>query len=454
MWAKTPVSVIAAIILTLSTAGSGRTQTLSDLIFQGKTAATLADHMRHPQFQAELLKAKQAGLPTTIAEIIPKMPPAYENAALVYMAIYDAKKYPVSRQDAAAYNVLKLGSHTDAEWSAARTFVTNHTALLAAIHKAASLPTCVMPMQYAGGDPASIRFRYLGGFRLALGLLEIESLVLAKDGKSLNAVRNETLGFHISEQALTSYPILVSVIEFRDLEAATLRCMQHILLLRGNDPAVAAAVEGAVDRYGVVRSGVPALRDEFALGIAETQYIWKNGPQALMDAAGNGSPQPPFNLPPRMFNALMDANGTYLIKLERESIDAASLPYPQASVKYTDIVNRGAISGDMQTFLSSFLFPAWPPDLDARYKAEIAVTQAAAAAFEFKGKRGQFPDVLSDAMTTVPTDPFDLKPIRYRREVDGFVVYSVGETGKYDGLPEAGGKHFEVMFRYPEVAAK
>ena len=48
-------------------------------------------------------------------------------------------------------------------------------------------------------------------------------------------------------------------------------------------------------------------------------------------------------------------------------------------------------------------------------------------------------------MTQAPIDPFDLKPLRYRLEVRGFVVYSVGSTLKFDGAAN----DREAVFHYP-----
>lgn len=54
-------------------------------------------------------------------------------------------------------------------------------------------------------------------------------------------------------------------------------------------------------------------------------------------------------------------------------------------------------------------------------------------------------------MKPVPTDPFDGKPLRYRQEGKGFVVYSIGATGKYTGAPKVAGKPFrEVAIRWAE----
>jgi hypothetical protein len=56
----------------------------------------------------------------------------------------------------------------------------------------------------------------------------------------------------------------------------------------------------------------------------------------------------------------------------------------------------------------------------------------------FQLKQGHYPAQLSELvpefMTTVPMDPMDGKPLRYRRNADGtYLLYSVGENGVDDG---------------------
>ena len=40
---------------------------------------------------------------------------------------------------------------------------------------------------------------------------------------------------------------------------------------------------------------------------------------------------------------------------------------------------------------------------------------------------------MPDLLATVPIDPIDGKPLRFRRLADGVVIYSVGQDGRDDG---------------------
>ena len=66
-------------------------------------------------------------------------------------------------------------------------------------------------------------------------------------------------------------------------------------------------------------------------------------------------------------------------------------------------------------------------------QAKRDVIASGAAVLAFKARNGSFPDSLEQALPDMPQDPYRAAPLNYRREGEGFVVYSVGATGKFDG---------------------
>ena len=84
--------------------------------------------------------------------------------------------------------------------------------------------------------------------------------------------------------------------------------------------------------------------------------------------------------------------------------------------------------------------------LPASYKAMYAaldgdatrgLVRLAVAAAAYKAKHGKHPEKLAELvpefLPEVPTDPYDGRPIRLRREEGGVVLYSVGRDRKDDG---------------------
>ncbi len=74
---------------------------------------------------------------------------------------------------------------------------------------------------------------------------------------------------------------------------------------------------------------------------------------------------------------------------------------------------------------------------DHRTQALLRCAAAGLAAERYRRRHGRWPDGLADLtgefLSAVPRDPFDNKPLRYRKDEEGVIIYSVGQDGKDDG---------------------
>jgi hypothetical protein len=89
--------------------------------------------------------------------------------------------------------------------------------------------------------------------------------------------------------------------------------------------------------------------------------------------------------------------------------------------------------------------------VDDKQRADEQVTLAAAAILDTKARTGAFPTNLPGNFT----DPFNGKPLGYRLIGDnGFVVYSVGPDGTFDGNANTQSQYptRQVFFQYPAPA--
>jgi hypothetical protein len=83
-------------------------------------------------------------------------------------------------------------------------------------------------------------------------------------------------------------------------------------------------------------------------------------------------------------------------------------------------------------------------EADARVAAELRSAVAGLAAERYRLKYARWPDTLDalvpEFLPAVPADPYDGRPLRYRRLPEGVVVYSLGPDKQDDGgrLPEPG----------------
>jgi hypothetical protein len=72
-----------------------------------------------------------------------------------------------------------------------------------------------------------------------------------------------------------------------------------------------------------------------------------------------------------------------------------------------------------------------------RANATLSLTRIAAALAVYRAKHGQYPDKLDalvpDVLPQLPVDLYHAKPFVYKRDTDGYLLYSTGENGIDDG---------------------
>jgi hypothetical protein len=89
--------------------------------------------------------------------------------------------------------------------------------------------------------------------------------------------------------------------------------------------------------------------------------------------------------------------------------------------------------------LTAVIVPAlWgSAERSARGDAHRRVARTALAVHNYRARHGRLPAKLADLtpepLIAVPEDPYDGKPLRFRRNAAGAAVYSVGPDGRDDG---------------------
>jgi hypothetical protein len=133
---------------------------------------------------------------------------------------------------------------------------------------------------------------------------------------------------------------------------------------------------------------------------------------------------------------------TTLLRRETEMIEAAKLPSEQrhGALAQIDKSVRAQVLNDRSQVLARLLITAVVKVAEAEQRVHtlLACGVAGLAIERFRLQRGQWPDSLDAVaeagfLKKVPTDLHDGKPLRFRRAVDGVVIYSVGKDGQNDG---------------------
>ena len=153
----------------------------------------------------------------------------------------------------------------------------------------------------------------------------------------------------------------------------------------------------------------------------------------------------------RFVDNLLDASEAYYLSQMRQLVAATNQAPAVRRAAFAGIAATGSVNNPVEALGNYFLQPSLYPKQAAHEDQRVAqeeITLAAAAVLAAKARTGAFPDALPGDFP----DPFTDKPLGYRREGDGgFVIYSVGADGKFDGGKPGEYRFvpFQVFFRYP-----
>ncbi len=402
----------------------------------------------------ERAAARREGLPLTPREMHRKPVRDADNAAPLYRKLTDLlNAKPISREETEVVesDALKADA-APADIAKAAAFFAQRKDVMDLIHRASERPECDFRRDWSQGP--ALLFPEFAKLRRAARLLSCEANVQLHGGDAVGAARTCAAVGRIGRHASADSFLIAHLVDYA-VEAIGMARLEAILQ-RAPTPEVAAAVTSALREYRP-RPLSEAMRGEAVMGMVSLGMVRKD-PSSLSSFVGGEEDGKAGTGKPRLSNAMMDRNTEYLIWLYRAVYRTVDLPYPQArrtlEALGAELEARGK-KGDPNVLLAAVLSPVYSQVVEnlARTRARRSALLAAATALTWRARHGSLPRSLTACMKAVPLDPFDGKPLRYRVEGKGFVIYSIGPTGKYAGAPKEEGKPYrEVAVRWPAPA--
>ena len=408
--------------------------------------------------QETLQGLKQAGLPTTPEELQAPLPPQAQNAAPLYRQL-DAllKTKPTVGDDKAATDGVGYKPLTAEQAKKLKKAFQNRADIGRLIHQAVARPDCVFDRQW--GQGSAMWFPEFARMRVAARWLSAESALQLYDGKPLDAIRTEALGFRLAFHTAKD-PMLIAYLVSIAIDTITLRGMERILYTAGDRPGVALAVQQAIEANAKPHSLAHGLRFEIMLPLIDMEKNRKISPDAYEKSAhAYGESDLPKPFPPlsaadkQNWGQFMDRSETAMLRMQHQMINLADRPYQEAQRGlYSVTSDLSAHAHDAAYNVARIIYLVYSQALTKRAQmaAKVAAVRAGAAILAWKVKHKTLPATLEMAMPHIPLDPFNGQPMRYQKSGNTFIIYSVGPTGHFDGgaatvKPNA----METVFRYP-----
>jgi len=388
------------------------------------------------QLRATIEDLQSKGIIVPAEELIPSVPPGEDNAADLYLAA--AKALRLSDDDDGL--LFGTGRERDAHYYAvARDVAAANGEYYRLLDEATRLDHSAFPTDWSASPP-EVKFRYLAEARQAARMLSVRAYVAAEEGRPDDALASlrscYLLADHIQAEP-TSIAYLVSI----DIQSIALKAVEDILSEASPSPEAARRLAGELAAIDNTSASLFALKSEliiFGLPVFEMLRSGEISLGEFRELVSTPAGSIEWRKQTRRLaflgdwvsRPLLNVNERLYLHFMEDHVRAFELPWPESQQTAGDIDDRMAQERPWY-FVTQAVTPVYGRAIWSRDRATASL-RAAAIALALKAYRtdhGSYPDSLSALEAdgwTLPTDAFGGGPYRYRREGDGFVVWSIG----------------------------
>jgi len=309
-------------------------------------------------------------------------------------------------------------------------------AALQDVRQLPDLPHGRFPIVWSA-DFVSTPLDHLPQTRAVAALLELQATRRAQDGDINGSLRSLRGIIHVG-RSLADEPTVLSQLARSTCQSAALRGLERALAQGVSDDADLRQLQQLLEDEASQPMLLVAARGARA-GIHQLFTALENGDRTLEDLAG--SPRPTgLDALEEMANSrlgrprILQAHA-YSLRYATRLIEIAHLPAEQWLAATDQLELDFADPPPIASLLIKTL--AALPRTCCRNQARLRCAMAGLAAERYRLKHGQWPDSLGelcpDFLATVPLDPYDGKPLRWRARRDGAIIYSIGPDREDNG---------------------
>jgi hypothetical protein len=395
------------------------------------------------QVRDRLSAIKQAGYPVTLRELDNWLGwvPVEKNAALQFMeASYSL--IPPESVSTNVSSILKFESSAPLPpelREALQAVVAENFSALQMIHRGAALTKSRYVMSWSNGYQTLVP--HLPKTKGLAQLLRLQTIFHSEDGKPDLAVQSlqDLLGL---SHSLASEPLILSQLVRNACLAIGCSGLEWLLTQHSLADELLKALLDGLHTAESETSLSSAFAGERCIGI-DTFELPARGLLQIFQSTATPVQSNLFGFAfgLRNMTGLRDRDFLLYLEIMQESLNASKAPFPEKLSLSNQIGSRvqQELRDHKFLVLSRMLLPTSRDLLvkEAEVCARLRAAQTALAIEQYRTKIGRLPETLEELKeATVPTDPFDGKPIRYKKLDRGYLVYSVGKDGRDEGGQE------------------
>jgi hypothetical protein len=406
---------------------------------------------------AGIVLAGNEDLPRTLAELNRWYvePPTGQNAATIILEATAALR--ITDADSNSLSLPRIGNvqlpqpdkPIPADMKAAITeFIQRNEPALGLFGQAAQFQQSRYPIDLNQGK--SVLLPHLLKLKQAAKILELSSVSHAVAGQSGEAGDDLLTSFALA-RSLESEPVLISQLVRVACDSIAVDALEQILNRITLSTHTLDQLQDSLRQYEAREAMGLGFTRAFVGEQVSDLSAFEMAPDQYLTVPDNATPEERKKFEIEIMETMkMDRN--YCQTTFDRALALRSRPFPGRLSQ--DVFAEAEIAATNKNLRLSCLFFAALDAIAPKEAGDLAnlrLAQTAIALEKFRSDHAnRYPDALTELtpnyLPSVPADPFDGKPLRYRKTGEGYVLYSIGRNLKDDGGKPGHGMEGDIVF--------
>ncbi len=416
------------------------------------------------EVKRELERLRQAGEPTRLADLLPPIPPLQDGTPFYQVAIQqlEAVNLPQPVWDN-LYNFISRQPTQPVNFAEVEKALKTVEPALAMLRRALTYPHMRLT-KWNVDNPASVMFPHFSRLREFARLLSAEALWRKRKGDWDGAVESCVAALRLTRR-MGDEPCLINFLVQGAIFAISMDTAQRVLEDADPSPQAYQALLRELRAWDIDRDFVRVLQMERVWLIWACNWMReKASRREIHELLTKGTNQIELSVWLKGRASLIAENERLGLRPYEQAIAFArkGVPHDWAQIDRWEKACEQTIGKGKMVFTFGGIELTWHPKAVAAYlfptmsrifqraatfHAHQRLGETAIALRLYRQEHGHYPKSLSELvpryLPSVPTDPFDGKPLRYRQEGKGFRLWSIGEDRKDDGGVEKKPRWFQ-----------
>jgi hypothetical protein len=387
-----------------------------------------------------------AGLPTSGQELNAwrlQVPDSENGALILTQAFALTRTFPDNRSNLVV--APELLNRTN-QWSAeihemVSEYVLTNAAAIAKACEAARFPQFRFSADFSYAMETELP--HLGGLKNLARIVALQSALAAEDGHADEWPDRTVLLLNLAS-TIDEEPTIISHLVRNAIVRMAVTVTERGMNRAVPDNEACKKLQDAFARVGQTNLLARALIGERAMDIRIFRLSWSEIQNFKQNGEGENQPRKPQHYsgkPQFVFwlSGFFERDLNFYLQTMDKGISLAKLPPPE-NLALTNALREASQMAQTNRYIySAMLLPAFASVArrEASTQAQVELAQVALAAARFHNAHGQWPENLKELtpqfLDSVPADPFDGAPLRYRLLNKGCIIYSIDSDGHDDG---------------------